>query len=185
MGRTRPSSPGFHGGRQRRRPQVRAPSISAVIDKSKASTPRSPSWPAWGGGGEEIGLAFAGFGRCWGFSAAVVSLPTVALWRPLIRAGRRQLTAPMWRPFNLQVRLFVDGSTTVWFVAPLPSGMFPGKGGDGRRASSSRKLGGEVQGPDCVLIFSSKVLCAKFRGQNVIFLFVKGLYVICTSTAWY
>lgn len=118
--------------------------------------------------------------------AADMSSPTMALCRPSIYADGRQIVTPrMWRLSNLKLRPLFDGSESEFLLASLPSGMFPGDGGDGRQAVPSCKRGGEDEGPDCVLTFSLEVLYAKFQDQVVIFQFLEFLLVICTATAWY
>jgi hypothetical protein len=87
--------------------------------------------PLTGRGGEGVvgfGMPAFDFGRFSGSCAALVSFSTVVSWRPLIFACRWQLSAPVWRLFNLRVRPFSDGSAAAWFVVSLPSGLFPGDG---------------------------------------------------------
>jgi hypothetical protein len=140
-----------------------------------------------GEGEEENNLVLAGSTRWRGNpSAAAESSTMVVRCRPSIHVDGRQLLTPLMRRlFNLLVRPLSYGSTTAFLFASIPSGMFPGDGGDGRRAIPSFKRVGDDQGSDCIFRCISKVLCAKFQENVVFFHFLEVLFVICISTASY
>ena len=62
--------------------------------------------------------------------------------------------------------------------AVIPSGMFPGDGGDAP-TSRSMAAGGEDEGPDCISYFRLEVLFVILEVSTVIFFFFEGLLVIC------
>jgi hypothetical protein len=139
-----------------------------------------------GEGEEEADFVSARAGGWRGNLAAYVSCSLMVWSRPSIYAVGRRLAAPrMWCLLNLQVRPSLGEPSTALLISSLPSGSFPGDGGDGRRAGSSSKRGGEDRGSDCVLPFTSEVFYAKFQDWVVISQFFKVLPVICTATVWF
>jgi hypothetical protein len=122
-----------------------------------------------GRGGEEKmcgGVVSYASGRWWGRSEGASSCSTSSApinWWPTQDAGEHQLKAStrMRREafFNLHRMLSQDLATTFHFL-PAPSGFVPGAGGEGRGGRSCI-VGGD-QGPNCFLLYISRVRFAYF-----------------------
>lgn len=82
---------------------------------------------------------------------------------------------PGWHFSTSQVEALFNGSAPATHFSPIPSGEFPGDGGDGRRRDPFyHSSGGRLeQGLDCFFLLRSRVFNANFRDQVVIsFLFL-------------
>jgi hypothetical protein len=122
----------------------------------------------------------AAFQRRQQFTAQLLN--KMAVGRPL----RALSLAHCWRQlfFFLQAgepnRRIFESSVPAFIVSSSPSGSVPGDGAGGRDHKLST-VGGE--GPDCVFIFSCRVLSIKIQGRVAVKVSARGLDVNCNPTA--
>ena len=136
-----------------------------------------------GGEGEEEGDAAAGFGWRRRDSAATrSSSSTVQDWPSTLKANRWLCSTPAMVAgvSSTSMRRPSEGLAVALLFFPVSSGAVPGTVEEGHGGGSLCYDG--AVGPDCVLKFRSRVLCAKLKDCSVIFLLLGILSVTCIST---